>query len=213
MLFPEEVARPKKCIKCSGFFTGRYCKNCEAIRSRQNHQKNKDRDRAAIAERVRGWRLANPEKHKAQVAAYYQKNAEKLRARSARWAAENKEKIAARSAASRAADPEKHKAWARDWKSKNKEALRVIQHNREARAKQAGALSKGLAAKLLHAQRGKCACCGASLSNGYQMDHILPLALGGENKDRNIQLLTPKCNMQKHKKHPVDFMQERGFLL
>ncbi len=36
---------------------------------------------------------------------------------------------------------------------------------------------------------------------------------GGANIDGNIQLLTGLCNRQKHTKHPVDFMQERGFLL
>jgi len=28
-----------------------------------------------------------------------------------------------------------------------------------------------------------------------------------------MQLLNAICNLQKHAKHPVDFMQERGFLL
>lgn len=45
------------------------------------------------------------------------------------------------------------------------------------------------------------------------MDHIVPLALGGSNTDGNIQLLRATCNQQKHAKHPVVFMQERGFLL
>lgn len=45
------------------------------------------------------------------------------------------------------------------------------------------------------------------------MDHIMPLALGGTNTDDNIQLLCPTCNRSKHAKHPVDFMQQRGFLL
>jgi 5-methylcytosine-specific restriction endonuclease McrA len=45
------------------------------------------------------------------------------------------------------------------------------------------------------------------------MDHIIPLALGGTNTDDNIQLLRAKCNKQKGAKHPIDFMQQRGFLL
>jgi len=36
---------------------------------------------------------------------------------------------------------------------------------------------------------------------------------GGSNTDDNMQLLRKLCNLQKHAKHPVDFMQERGFLL
>lgn len=33
------------------------------------------------------------------------------------------------------------------------------------------------------------------------------------NTDDNIQLLRKLCNHKKGTKHPVDFMQERGFLL
>jgi 5-methylcytosine-specific restriction endonuclease McrA len=29
----------------------------------------------------------------------------------------------------------------------------------------------------------------------------------------NLQLLCQPCNNQKHVKHPVDFMREKGFLL
>ena len=29
-------------------------------------------------------------------------------------------------------------------------------------------------------QRGKCACCHASIKRGYHVDHIQPLARGGE---------------------------------
>lgn len=45
------------------------------------------------------------------------------------------------------------------------------------------------------------------------LDHIVPVAMGGPNIDENIQLLRQRCNNQKHSKHPVDFMQQRGFLL
>lgn len=74
-------------------------------------------------------------------------------------------------------------------------------------------MSSGLAIRLYKLQRGKCACCGLPLGDDYHLDHIMPLALGGTNTDDNIQLLRAKCNMQKSAKHPVDFMQQRGFLL
>lgn len=41
----------------------------------------------------------------------------------------------------------------------------------------------------------------------------MPLALGGANEDWNIQLLRQRCNNQKKAKHPVDFMQSKGYLL
>lgn len=87
-------------------------------------------------------------------------------------------------------------------------------HTRRALKRGAGGvLSKGLAAKLMVLQKGKCPCCGKPLGKNYHMDHIMPLALGGSNTDDNIQLLRATCNNQKYTKHPIDFMQQRGFLL
>lgn len=60
----------------------------------------------------------------------------------------------------------------------------------------------------------RCACCRRNLGeSGYHIDHVVPLALGGMHDDSNLQLLCPSCNMSKHAKHPIDFMQSRGFLL
>ena len=74
-------------------------------------------------------------------------------------------------------------------------------------------LSVGLSAKLFKLQKGKCPCCKQPLGDDYHLDHKMPLALGGTNTDENMQLLRSICNLQKHAKHPVDFMQERGYLL
>lgn len=100
------------------------------------------------------------------------------------------------------------------WRKLNPDALSTYRQNRRARTlKAGGTLSRGLSARLFKLQKGKCACCGLPLGTDYHMDHIMPLALGGSNTDDNIQLLRQRCNNQKHSKHPIDFMQSRGFLL
>lgn len=113
------------------------------------------------------------------------------------------------------ANPQKANAKSAKWREANPEARRIYEHNRRARKLESGGkLSKGLAAKLFTLQRGKCACgCKQPLGSDYHLDHIMPLALGGTNTDDNMQLLTSRCNMQKQALHPVDFMQQRGFLL
>lgn len=73
---------------------------------------------------------------------------------------------------------------------------------------QAGTYPKGIVAKLLKLQRGKCACCRMPLGADYHLDHIQPLALGGANADWNVQLLRSKCNLEQvrapsHRLHAI----------
>jgi len=51
------------------------------------------------------------------------------------------------------------------------------------------------------------------LTKFIEVDHIYPIALGGTNEGSNLQLLCRFCNRSKGAKHPVDYMQKRGFLL
>lgn len=109
---------------------------------------------------------------------------------------------------------EEFKAIASKWKADNPEDARINNHNRRARMLEVGGkLSSGLSGRLFKLQRGKCACCKTPLGDKYHRDHYLPLALNGPNEDWNVQLLCAPCNLQKSAKHPIDFMQQRGFLL
>jgi 5-methylcytosine-specific restriction endonuclease McrA len=65
---------------------------------------------------------------------------------------------------------------------------------------------------IFSSQGGKCVVCRETLGE-YHVDHIVPLALGGEHSKHNVQLLCPKCNGSKGAKHPIDFMQSIGMLL
>ena len=110
-------------------------------------------------------------------------------------------------------NPDKVKAAYSGWKSRNPEKVRLSNQNRRAKKIASGNLSNGLSERLYKLQKGLCACCKQPLGDDYHLDHILPLALGGTNTDDNIQLLRAECNMQKSAKHPIEFMQQRGFLL
>ena len=131
----------------------------------------------------------------------------------ARYAA-NPERYKAGSAAWQAKNPDRLKTNVSAWQKANPEARRIHRQNRRARERaNGGILSKGLEQKLFKLQKGKCPCCKQPLGNNFNLDHIVPLALGGSNTDDNIQLLRQRCNNQKNAKHPIDFMQQRGFLL
>lgn len=129
--------------------------------------------------------------------------------------ADNREKLKATQAEYNAAHRDERAAYYAKWRADNPEVIRINNQNYRASKREAGGkLSKGLAKKLHILQRGKCACgCRQPLGTDYHRDHRMPIALGGANEDWNIQLLRKTCNHQKHAKHPVDFMQSRGFLL
>lgn len=62
-------------------------------------------------------------------------------------------------------------------------------------------------------QRGRCACCHEVLGDNFHRDHIVPLALGGDNNIGNIQLLCPICNSKKGAKDPYKWANQIGKLL
>jgi hypothetical protein len=202
-----------------------WCKSCSADYLRSWKLSNPDKKREAN----KRWREENPDKVKASSAKWYSSNSEKSLIYSKLWYEANKEMALATRAAWQDANKERATITAKAWKAKNRDKVRAavkkwqqlnpdaakaINQNRRAREKQAiGKLSPDLLKKLFALQKGKCACCKKPLGDDYHMDHIMPLALGGTNTDDNIQLLRAKCNNQKYKKHPIDFMQERGYLL
>jgi 5-methylcytosine-specific restriction endonuclease McrA len=223
------------CPKCQ-VETERYasggCKVCVKAYSAARRAADPEKNKATSI----AWAAANPERKKANNKAWNLANLEKLKAIKAAWVlanpernkiyrSANLEKIAVYQKAYYASNQEKlckkTKNWKKNnphkvksWLKSNPEVARL--HNQNYRAKKrinGGILSKGFSAKLFKLQKGKCPCCHQPLGENYHLDHIVPLALGGSNTDDNIQLLRQKCNQQKHAKHPIDFMQQRGFLL
>lgn len=200
----------KKCQTNTERYASGRCKPCHLACSAARHAANPATKRAVSA----AWDAANRDKVRAKSTAWYVANHERARATGAAYRAANREKCRAVTSSWAAANPEKKRSTNAAWKASNKEKLRIYKHNRRARELNAGGtLSHGLADKLFKLQRGKCACCHISIAGGNHMDHVIPLALDGPNKDWNMQLLCPPCNLSKGAKHPIDFMQSKGLLL
>ncbi len=171
-----------------------------------NHERKKASEAA--------WKAENKERAKATTAAWIAANRERRDAVAASWREANADIAKTATSAWRAANPDKVKADNAAWHKANPEARRIHEHNRRARMREnGGELSSDIAKRLYFSQQGKCPCCKLPLGDDYHMDHILPIALGGQNVDSNMQLLRSTCNHNKHAKHPIDFMQQRGFLL
>ena len=221
----------KTCAKCGGsrFNKENRCLPCLAQRKAQYRKNNPNMGKASgaayrLANREhllankRSWhstnkerintekkakRLVDPEKGRAAQRESYKRNREKINQRSSLYYKSNQIKMDAKNKAYREANREKVNA-----------CMRIVTQNRRAKQrKNGGVLSKGLAKRLFMLQKGKCPCCQQPLGKNYHMDHIIPIFMGGANTDDNIQLLRRRCNIQKTIKHPINFMQERGFLL
>lgn len=138
------------------------------------------------------------ERERAYTRAYEERNRERRKKMNHENYLKNKEKVLARSLA---------------WTRAHPEVSAARMARRRARMSAADSHTAEDILQLLKLQRGLCAVCRCDIRGGYHVDHILPLAKGGGNEKTNIQLLCPTCNCSKNAKHPVDFMQERGFLL
>lgn len=200
----------KKCQCDQERYSGGQCKECTKRLSRawgashtEQVKKTKTIYRAINQDMLRAkdaaYRASNTEKFKKRDANYYTKNAQRILASKAEYYEKNREAEVAKKQTYYQANPEKFVIW--------------VGNRRAKKLAVGGRLSQGLAVRLFKLQKGKCPCCKQALGDKYHLDHIIPIALGGTNTDDNIQLLRSTCNHQKWAKHPIDFMQSRGFLL
>lgn len=229
----------KTCSHCSvakpisEYFKAKCCKDglrgeCKPCVAAKQKVYNKDNAKA-IARHKKIVYDANIEKIRERNKLYYQENSEVIKARAIKHHYDNHEQVLARKRAyhhkhkesinqkkrdDRKKNPERAAKLDREWRKNNKEKVAEMKRRYKHRRRSAtGSLSVGIADRLYAIQKGKCVCCGISIKDGYHIDHIMPLALGGTNTDDNVQLLSPACNRKKSAKHPIDYMQSKGFLL
>jgi 5-methylcytosine-specific restriction endonuclease McrA len=174
-----------------------YRANAEKIAERRAACYAENREEKAALQAK--YRAEDPEKAREVARRYVESHRDEIReSRAARYKA-NRPKILARAIAYNAANPEK---------------VRLRDHRRRARLKGAeGAWVASDIVAIREMQKGKCAYCRKPLRKKWHIDHIHPIAKGGSNWPKNLQLLCAPCNLSKKDKHPIVFMQERGMLL
>lgn len=128
---------------------------------------------------------------------YYAADPEKYRARSRRWYAANSDTALATGRAWRTANPEKMKAAVARWARANPDNVRARCAKR--RALQSAAPGRGISPaewrEILAGALGICAYCNER--RRLELDHIEPLALGGEHDVDNAAAACKSCNSSK----------------
>jgi len=166
------------------FGPGRTCGHCHApLDPRRNPVRHPlycgNRCKAAV------WRAANRDLEKARAAAWHIANKETSNARAVAWRAANRDTSRAQTAAWRAANPDKVRGYS---------ALR--------RARKAGGVPQRWR-KRDDIPPHLCYWCGADITDGGHLDHIMPISLGGPATPSNEAMTCPPCNLQKSNHHPL----------
>lgn len=177
----------------------------EAVKKAQSAARIEANKKKKCAQ-MKAYREANREKIAEAGKLYREVNKEKVAARQKAYRETNREKIAARQKAYEEANKEKVAAQKQSYRDANKEKIRARSQLRRFR-------KTTIINHLLVSQRGRCAVCKSNVIEKHHLDHIVPVAKGGNNERSNFQLLCPACNGSKSYKDPLAFMQERGKLL
>lgn len=184
--------------------------NADAIRARKAaaHAANPE----AARERARAWYTANPERAAAASKAHREANPEAYTVRQRAYRQAHRTHLAdqkrADHAANRDRDLERSRAWyeanrdhagqlARAWQVRNPGKVARIQHRR--RAKKAMAVSVPYTAadvaRLMDRYGGLCGYCRSGRAT--EVDHMIPIAMGGPDALPNLLPVCRRCNASK----------------
>lgn len=198
--------RQKRCKECAKRVAREwYASNREAIRerSRKAYAENPEMERR----RSREWYAANRERATKRIAEYRENNAVRLAEAERKRVRENREKYRRKGLEYYRANAERLNRAAAERRAANAELSRIRGRHaaalRQARKKANKAfvvIDKDLR-RILH---GSCAVDGCTRSD-IQIDHIIPVARGGDHGIGNLQALCSHHNRSKSAKLWVEY--------
>ena len=199
----ERYASTRACVACAAekkrLWAGRNKDRVSAYNKRvcpRYYEATKEYRSAKFEE----WKAANRTVYLSRKADDYRQHRARYNAAAKAWRLANLEIVRESNRQKRAANPEQYAAYSRN----RKHRVRNAQGSHTGDDVQA----------IFAAQKGRCAYCREPITmRAKHVDHILPLARGGTNDRRNLQITCAGCNQRKHTKHPVEFAREVGLLI
>lgn len=169
------------------------CTVCSVDLTPENKARGRKCCKPCVVEKVRAWRAANPEKKRVQNARDRQVRREQRQAYDRSW---------------RKANPDKCREQSR--RSKPRRMAKILQENRNYRARKAGAPGQFSVAdmrRLLSRSGGRCFYCPQLATTA---DHVVPLSRGGTNFIGNIVPACRTCNSSKNARTIMEWRRSRG---
>lgn len=178
------------------------CTECSVEASRRRYEADPDH-RQRSASRGAKWRAANREDNLANLRKWHEANRARQNEKRRVWRLDNLPRVHEYLRRKYATDPayRANLLAGRSARKKSNRLLgRIYSHNRRARKHAVGGTYSASDVQLLLELHGhRCAnhMCGADLTVGYHIDHIVPIARGGGNDLSNLQPMCPPCNLRK----------------
>lgn len=185
------------------------CKACQKARNAARYQANRD----TILEQNRAWLKTNSDKKRQKDKEWRSANPDRVKAAQRRHRVRTRDKSAAYARQWRAANREHCRSYEREYRGENREKIREQQakaraenpqrfraYNTNRRAMQlaaGGTYSAADIERLYAEQGGLCRWCSEPLSDGFEIDHVIPLSRGGSNSPDNLAVTCIHCNRRK----------------
>lgn len=161
-----------------------------------------------------GWKAFNAQRAdylRAYQKQYHLDHADKKRERARVWYSTNKDEALTRQRLYRETNPLTPEQKARrtkvaaELRASNPEETTRRKRLQHLKRRAAGVISMADVERLMASP--VCAACGST--DKPEIDHILPIALGGTSDPGNLQILCAPCNRSKGAKHPSDWNGRR----
>lgn len=166
---------------------------------RKYHAKNPEKTRERWRAASRKFRAENPEKQRQYDLKYYAENTDKRREYERNRRVKNYDKSREACRKYRAANPEKARESGRKYYAKNPEVFRARDARRIASIR-TSVNESPTAKQIATLMKDPCVYCGAKSEH---MDHVIPLARGGDHNIDNLVPACAKCNLSKGSKLPA----------